>query len=136
MKEKVIIKKIEPAHIDERGIISDLLNEKINHVGLITTEKGVIRANHYHKLSTQYSYILSGKFEVLTAHVDNPKDIKKVILNAGEIIIIPPKIIHKFKAIERAVMIDMISESRDGTGYEDDVVRLKIENSEENDSCM
>ncbi|MCK5149945.1 cupin domain-containing protein [Candidatus Pacearchaeota archaeon] len=125
--EEVIIKKIEPAHTDERGVISDLLNEKINHVGLITTEAGCVRANHYHNLSTQYSYILSGKFEVITSHSENPKDIKKIILNAGEIMIIPPKIIHQFKAIERAVMIDMISESREGTGYEDDVVRVKIE---------
>jgi len=128
------IKKIFPVHTDERGIISDILNEKINHVGLITTEEEAIRGNHYHKLSTQYSYILSGKFEVLISPTNNPKDIKKIILNAGELITIPPKIIHRFKAIEKAVMIDMISESREDEGFEKDVVRIKID--EENDSSM
>ena len=125
------VKKIDPVFIDERGIISDLLNESIGHVGLITTGKDAIRANHYHKLSTQYSYILSGKFEVLIASADQPVNVSRVIVNAGELIIIPPNVIHRFKAIERAVMIDMISESRDGNKYEDDVYRIKIEMGED-----
>lgn len=126
----VEIKKIGPNFTDERGIISDLLNKSIGHVGLITTEKNAVRANHYHKLSTQYNYILSGKFEVLVAPVNKPDNIKKFIVDAGELIIIPPNIIHQFKALDRAVMIDMVSESRDGGKYEDDVYRVKIENDE------
>jgi len=122
----VNVKKIEPAHIDERGIISDLLNEKINHVGIISTEMEAIRGDHYHKSSIQYSYILSGKFEVLIANANNPNNFKKIILSAGELITIPPNVIHTFKAIERAVMVDMISISREGKGYENDVVRVKI----------
>jgi len=120
----VKITKITPAFEDDRGKISDLINEPINHVGLITTEKDAIRANHYHKLSTQYSYILSGKFEVLLSSVDDPDNKKKIILNAEELITIPPKVIHKFKAIENSTMVDMISESRAGTNYEKDVVRI------------
>lgn len=127
------VEKINPSYMDERGIISDILNEPINHAGLITTEKDSIRANHYHKKSIQYSYILSGKFEVLLAKPNNLNEIKKVILNPGELITIPSNVIHRFKAIERAVMFDMISESRDGEGYEDDVVRVKIENPENAD---
>ena len=123
----VKVDKIDPAFLDERGVISDLLNERINHVGLITTEKDAIRANHYHKLSTQYSYILSGSFEVLLAPADQPVNVKKVIVSPGELIIIPPNVIHRFKAIERAIMIDMISESREDNQYEDDVYRVEIE---------
>jgi quercetin dioxygenase-like cupin family protein/SAM-dependent methyltransferase len=121
------VKKIEPVFMDKRGVITDLLNEPIGHVGLIITEKDTIRANHYHKLSTQYSYILSGIFEVLLARSDDTKNVKKVFVKEGELIIIPPKVIHRFRAIERAVMVDMISESRDGRNYEDDVFRVKIE---------
>jgi len=122
----VTVKKINPVHEDERGVIADLLNKKISHVGLITTEAGAVRGNHYHKESIQYSYILSGKFEVLISPVDNRKKIKKIILNEGELMIIPPNVIHRFKAIERAVMVDMISESREGANYEKDVVRVLL----------
>jgi|SRR3989344_1225128 len=123
----VKVEKIDPVFMDERGIISDLLNEKVNHVGLITTEKDAIRANHYHKLSTQYSYILQGKFEVLLAKFDKPDKVQRIELHAGEMITIPPNVIHRFKAIERTIMIDIISESRDGGKYEDDVYRVTLE---------
>ncbi len=125
--EGVIIKKIEPVHTDERGEITDLINEKLNHVGLITSKKDSIRGNHYHKLSIQYNYILSGKIEVTLAKVENPSETEKVILGPGEFISIQPKIIHKVKAIEDCVFLDFISESRAGTGFEDDVVRIKID---------
>ena len=119
----VTVKKIEPVHSDERGVITDILNENLGHVGIITCKKGSSRANHYHKKSIQYSYILSGKFEVLVAHSKDTKKIERTILNTGEIMTIQPEIVHTFNAIEDSVMLDMISQSRSGTGYEDDVVK-------------
>jgi len=123
----VIVQKIKPVHVDERGEITDILNDKINHVGFITTKKGVVRAKHYHKQSIQSSYILKGKFEVIVANPNNLNEREKFILNAGELIIIQPNIVHVFKALEDSDMIDMISLSRAGTGYEDDVVRVNID---------
>lgn len=124
--KKVTVKKLKPAITDERGSITDILNEKLNHVGVIVTKKGSIRANHYHKLSFQYNYILSGKFEVFIAEVKNPSKVKKIILKTGDLITIPPKTIHRFKAIENAVLLDLISESRAGGKYENDTVRVSI----------
>lgn len=121
------VKKVEPVFKDPTKSITDILNKPVKHVGLITNEKDSVGGNHYHKLSTQYSYILSGKYEVLLAPWDQPFNVKKILLNAGEIIIIPPKIIHSFKALEKCVMIDVVSESREGSGYEEDTYRIKIE---------
>jgi quercetin dioxygenase-like cupin family protein len=122
--DEIRIENIEPVHIDKRGIIMDILNKKINHVGIITTEAGAIRANHYHKTSVQYNYVLSGSFEVSLSNVNNPSKIKKIILSPGKLLTIPPKVIHSFKAIEKTVLLDMISESREGSGYEEDVIRI------------
>ncbi len=123
----VKIIKINPAYTDNTKSITDLLNKPVGHVGLITNEEGSIGGNHYHKLSTQHSYILSGKHEVWLARAENPGEVRKIILNAGEMIVIPPNIIHRFRTIEKAVMIDIVTESREGTGYEDDVYRIEIE---------
>lgn len=118
------ITKINPVHTDERGSITDILNENVGHVGLITTSKGTVRGNHYHTQSIQYSYILSGKFEVTLARHDNLSEIEKFILTAGDLITLEPYVVHSFKAIEdNTVMIDIISKSREGHGYEDDVVK-------------
>ena len=124
MKRSVTIEKIKPAFRDERGVISDLLNRSISHVGLITTAAGAVRASHYHKKSHQYSYILSGVFEVLTASVKSPRKITRHRVKAGELISIAPGTIHRFKALKQADMVDMISESRSQNAYEDDVVRV------------
>lgn len=132
---EIKIEEIKPVHVDERGIITDILNKHLNHVGIITTEKDCVRANHYHKTSIQYNYVLSGKFEVSIAKSNNPSEVKKIILEPGMLLTIPPMIIHKFKALEKTVLLDMISESREGIGYEDDVVRVK-ELGEKNDSSM
>ena len=123
----VEVKKIEVAYKDETKSISDILNKPGGHVGLITNEVDSIGGNHYHKKSTQYSYILSGKHEVLLAQAEDPSNVKKVVVRTGDLIIIPPNIIHQFKTIEKAIMVDIVSESREGTGYEDDVYRIKIE---------
>ncbi len=123
----VNVKKIDPAFMDERGVIVDFVNADLKHVGMITTEEKVVRGNHYHKKSNQYTYILSGSFEVLLAPSDQPANVKKVVVRAGEMISIPAGVIHQFKAIERSVMIEMDTESRECSGYEDDLFRVNIE---------
>ena len=128
MKPSVTVEKIKPAFRDQRGVISDLLNRNISHVGLITTAAGAVRASHYHRKSHQYSYILSGSFEVLTAPVKSPRKVTRHRVRAGELISIAPGIIHRFKAIKRADMVDMISESRSRNAYEGDVVRVPFLN--------
>lgn len=124
MKRAVTVTKIEPAFTDKRGAITDLLNRKISHVGLITTAKGAVRGSHYHEKSFQYSYILSGVFEVLTASVKSPAEISRHVIKAGDLISIAPRTIHRFKALKKADMVDMISESRSRNAYEGDVVRV------------
>ena len=49
-----------PAHTDDRGVITDLLeNKNINAVTVISFETDAVRANHYHKETTQWNYIIS-----------------------------------------------------------------------------
>ena len=53
---------------DRRGKIIDLIEgEKINSITIITIKKGAIRGNHYHKQSTQFTFIVSGKFKLYRA---------------------------------------------------------------------
>lgn len=124
--KKVTLTKLKLAHKDARGTIMDLLNEKVNHVGLIVTEKGAVRANHYHKKSHQYNYVTEGKFEITIAPVSNPKKKKKVILKPGYLLSIPPMNLHSFKALEKTTLLDIISESRASGGYEKDVYRVSF----------
>ena len=125
--EQVKIEKVKPVFTDERGMIFDLLEEPVKHVGLITCNTGSIRGNHYHKKSVQYMYMIKGKIEMKTKDTRiNDSKVEMKIIEEGDCITIPPLVIHSFRAIEQSVFLDMTTESRSGTGYEDDNFRVKI----------
>ena len=60
-----IHRKIKPFHTDERGELSHLLadEEPITSAVLITSRKGSVRANHYHKKDTHHVYVIKGSME-------------------------------------------------------------------------
>jgi quercetin dioxygenase-like cupin family protein len=116
---------VEPAHTDERGSIFDLVEESVGHVGLITFTAGSIRANHYHNVSVQYSYVLKGEIELTTARIDGT-DKKVERLKVGTLTRIPAKIVHAYKALSDAEILDMTTLTRADNGYESDTVRVKI----------
>ena len=55
------LEKFKINHKDDRGVISDILQKNINSVTFITIKKGKIRANHFHKKTIQWNYILKEK---------------------------------------------------------------------------
>ena len=116
-------KKIVPAFKDARGMILDILEKPVSHIGLVTFKKGAIRGNHYHKKSTQYSYVLGGKIE-LTIKKINEKRAKKIILKEGDLTTIPPNMIHAYRAIEDSSILDLTTYRRGKAGYEKDTVRV------------
>lgn len=116
---------IKPAFSDARGDIFDIIEEPASHVGLVTFKKGAVRGNHYHKKSTQYTYILKGKIKFVISGL-NGKNKKEFILKEGMFSRIPPRIVHAYKALTPATMLDMTTLSRGAKGYEEDTVRVTI----------
>lgn len=123
------VKRIKPFHIDERGEMSYLLEDSISITSVlyITCKKGSIRANHYHKKDTHYSYILEGSMEYAYKDVKD-KNAKKhtVIVSKGEIVRTPPMTIHAMKFMEDSIFIAFTTEGRDREQYEKDTVRTKL----------
>ncbi|MBI3331436.1 cupin domain-containing protein [Candidatus Peregrinibacteria bacterium] len=115
--------RMRPKFTDERGEIYDLVEETVGHTGLITCKKGSIRGNHYHHQSKQFTYIVEGKTELRTKD-PNDGSVESVILNKGDMAIIPAGLLHGFHAIEDTVCLDCNTLSREGTGYESDTVRV------------
>jgi len=125
-KKSVTNYKIKPAFTDARGHIFDIVEEPVSHVGLITFKKGAIRGNHYHKKSTQYSYILKGRVKFVVADIHG-KNKKTFIIKEGTVSRIPPRMIHAYKALTPAAMLDITTLVRGvAKRYEDDTVRVTI----------
>lgn len=117
-------------HNDKRGKIIDIfINKPKDHCTLVTFNKNAVRGNHYHKKSTQYSFIISGKLILMTAKVSrNGKllsKVKKEIVKANNFITHKPFYAHAFKALTKSNLLALANGKRGGKNYENDTFRLE-----------
>jgi len=115
--------KIKPAHSDPRGEITDLIErENINAVTLISFAKGAVRANHYHKKTYQWNYVISGKIRIAAKKGNGPK--KTAVMNKGDLTVTVPNESHALKALTPSVLMVFTKGPRGGKEYETDTFRL------------
>jgi quercetin dioxygenase-like cupin family protein len=111
-------------HQDARGMIVDLVeNQNINAVTFITFTPGAVRANHYHKKTTQWNYVTKGKIKLVTQIGDEP--VKEVVLERGDLAVTVPMEKHALVGLEEAEMLVFTEGPRGGKEYESDTFRLE-----------
>ena len=126
--ERPAVLTINPVHKDSRGSIFDILEgKKIRHVGLITSRKGAVRGNHYHKKSTQYTFILKGTVRFFRKDLRaKAGEIVSFVLRPGDLAIDPPRVAHAVVDLEDCEFLDLTDVSREDDGYEYDTVPCQI----------
>jgi quercetin dioxygenase-like cupin family protein len=114
---------IKPAFSDERGEIIDILkNSPVEYATLITSKKGAVRANHFHKETFQWVYMLEGRMRI-RAQMPG-EQVEEVILKKGELIVNVPHESHAFEALDDCTMLVLTRGPRGGDDYEKDTFRL------------
>ena len=117
--------KFKINHKDDRGVIIDLLQKKIDFITYITIKKGKIRGNHFHKKTIQWNYILNGKVTLFYKKDNNCKKIKKVLLKKKDLAVCNIYEPHALKAITDCELLVFTKGPRQGKEYESDTFRLK-----------
>ena len=118
-----IIDTQEISYSDERGIIVDLITDNvINSVAYLTLNKGFVRGNHYHKYTTQYNYIISGKLLMITQKGDQEK--VKVILEKGGLGMTAPMEKYALYALEDTEIMLLTKGPISGNEFESDTFPL------------
>ncbi len=109
---------------DERGVISDLIEgEEINAITRITFNTNAVRANHYHKKTFQWNYVLEGEI-LLATRMPNEKP-KSVVMKKGELYVTIPNEEHALKGLsEFADLLVFTKGPRAGKEYESDTFKL------------
>jgi quercetin dioxygenase-like cupin family protein len=112
----------KPAFTDARGAITDILDGvPLNAVTIITNKKGAVRANHYHKKTIQYTFVLTGRVK----YVSEAKGLRKTtILIPGDLAVSPPNEAHATQALTDATFLALAHGLRHGRDYEKDTFRL------------
>lgn len=118
-------KQLKIAFSDARGTITDILdNVDLNSVSLITSKKGVVRGNHFHKKTVQYLFVLKGRLEYVSRKGNGP--VCRKVLSAGGLAVSPPGEAHTIKTLESTAFLALSRGPRHGGNYEADTYRLSV----------
>jgi quercetin dioxygenase-like cupin family protein len=109
---------------DERGTIRDIfVHSPKESCTVIFSRRGSVRGNHYHKLSTQYTYVVSGRLTILTQMVGSDV-VESHVVNPGDMVTHQPMEAHTLIADEDTVFLAFTDGLRAGEDYELDTYRL------------
>jgi quercetin dioxygenase-like cupin family protein len=104
---------------DERGIIQDLFGgQPIDSVTHITTVKDAVRGNHFHKLTTQWTYVLTGR--LLMANDNQQREV-----GPFQAVRHDPGDPHAWRALVDTECLVFTRGPRSGENYESDTYRLE-----------
>lgn len=116
------VQKIKPSHSDKRGEIIDILDhESVDATTLISFNRNSIRANHYHKLTTQWNYLISGEVLYVSKKINGI--VNKYTMKPGDRIVSLPNEIHAIKGLKKSLLLVLTSGPRNGKDYESDTFR-------------
>ena len=118
-KDLEYLKQGQKEFIDRRGKISNYeLTEPINLIGLITSQKKTIRANHYHPIQEQKCLVTEGRFiSVFKDLLDNNSPIITHLVNKGDITVTKPNVAHTMVFTEDTTFLNLVSGEREHENY-------------------
>lgn len=108
---------------DDRGEIVDLVvNEGITAITMITFTTGAVRANHFHKQTVQWNYVVSGRIKIVTQKPGEA--LHEEVLKPGELAVTREHESHALEALEPSQLLVFTRGPRSGEDYELDTFRL------------
>jgi len=121
-----IIVAMEPPFSDARGEIQPIVDRTFESAVMITSKKGTVRANHYHKTDWHYCYVLEGRIEYHHRPHGSDSTPDAVIVEKGQIFFTPPMVDHAMVFLEDTRFLTLGRNSRAQAVYEADVRRIDM----------
>ena len=119
-----VVVPLEDPFADERGAIQPLVDAAMESAVLITSRKGTVRANHYHKTDWHYCYVLVGAIDYFHRPHGSSAEPEHVHIKAGEMFFTPPLVDHAMVFAEDTLFLTLSRNPRDQESYEADVERI------------
>lgn len=112
---------------DERGIIDRLGEGPWQSVLRITSKKGTVRANHYHKYDSHLCFLERGKMRYVHRPADDERaTLQEEIIEAGQLFYTPPMVVHAMHFLEDSVFYALTPRSGEQSDYENDIIRVTL----------
>lgn len=111
--------------IDGRGVIQNLFLHPSSSIALITSKRGTVRANHYHK-DWHFSYLLSGSIAYYERAIGDTSIPSPHIIHPNTMFFSPPMKEHSMLFLEDSTFITFQNSVRTHENHEDSVTRVKF----------
>ena len=121
-----VIVTMEAPFADSRGEIQPLVDRAMRSAVLISSKKGTVRANHYHKTDWHYCYVLEGRIEYHHRPHGSDAAPETVIVEKGQLFFTPPMVDHAMVFLEDTTFLALGRNSRAQAVYEADVERIEL----------
>lgn len=100
---------------NDTGLLVQLVHDGWKQVNVLVSKAGSTRGGHYHKISREVFYIVSGETKLL---IETANEREEYVLRKGDMFLISPFQRHTFTFAEDTVMVSMYDicvELEDGT---------------------
>ncbi len=123
---KAVIVDMPDSFDDYRGDIQPLVDETMESAVLISSKRGTVRANHFHRTDWHYCYVLSGRIEYHHRPHGSTEAPEIVTVEAGQLFFTPPMVDHAMVFLDDTVFLTLGRNSRRQEVYEADVERIEM----------
>jgi dTDP-4-dehydrorhamnose 3,5-epimerase-like enzyme len=118
--------RLEKPFVDARGAIQPLVDLDMKSALIISSKKGTLRANHYHKTDWHFCYVLKGAIDYFERPVGSRAKPKKIRIKQGQLFFTPPLVEHAMKFPADTVFLTLSRNERSQKAYEEDLVRVEL----------
>ena len=119
----VILRTREP-FVDERGEILNLIDAPFTSAAIVTSVKGAIRGNHYHKTDAHYCWLQRGGLVYCHRPAGSTEPPGRWVITPGQMFYTPPRYEHMMRFTEDSVMFVFARNNRQVEHYEADTIRI------------
>ncbi len=117
---------LDDPFVNANGIIQNLVLKPMTSVAVLSSVKGAVRANHWHRTDWHYAYVVSGSLAYLERQVGSEDVPDATVFKAGDMFFTPPNREHAMVFLEDTVIITMARNVRSHESHEADLVRVQL----------
>ena len=114
---------------DDRGRLTQLVHEGFQQINVLTTKRGVTRGGHFHRISREAFYVISGCVEVTLRTEDRTES---AAFHAGDFFAVEPFVSHSMFFPEDCVMVQMYDRPVEQPGGGKDIYKEALLFAERN----
>ena len=124
MEEPQVVVPLRGPFVDDRGEILNLVDAPFTSAAVITSVKGALRGNHYHRSDYHYAWLQRGGLIYSHRPVGTTTAPQRWVITPGQMFYTPPMYEHVMRFTEDSVMLVFARNNREMANYEADTVRI------------